>query len=43
MIQEATDKIKLNKERIKIAQRRQKSYIDEHRRSLEFEVGTKFS
>jgi len=39
VIQEATEKIKLIKERIKAAQSRQKAYADNRRRPLEFEVG----
>ena len=43
IIQEATDEIKLIKERMKAAQSRQKAYADNRRRPLEFEVGIKFS
>ena len=39
VIQEATEKIKLIKERMKAAQSRQKAYADNRRRPLEFEVG----
>ena len=34
-----TDKVKANWEKIKIAQDRQKSYVDNRRKDLEFEVG----
>ena len=37
IIQEATNKIKLIKERMKAAQTRQKAYTDNRRRPLEFE------
>ena len=40
-IEEATEKIKLIKERMKAAQSRQKAYADNRRRPLEFEVGDK--
>ena len=43
LIQEATEKIKLIKERFKASQSRQKAYADIRRRPLEFEVGIKFS
>ena len=33
------DKIKVIRDRMKIAQDRQKSYANNHRRDLEFEVG----
>jgi len=39
IIQEATNKIKLIKERMKAAQSRQKAYVDKRRRPLELEVG----
>ena len=39
LVQLTVEKIVLIKERLKIAQRRQKSYADNCRRDLEFEVG----
>ena len=39
LIQEATDKIALIKDRIKAARDRQKSYADNRRKPLEFQVG----
>nr|GEY25734.1 reverse transcriptase domain-containing protein [Tanacetum cinerariifolium] len=39
LIQETTDKVVLIKEKIKAARDRQKSYADNRRKSLEFEVG----
>ena len=38
-MEQTTEKIRAIKERMKIAQDRQKSYADERRRDLEFEVG----
>jgi hypothetical protein len=38
-IQEITDKVKLVRERLRAAQSRQKSYADNCRRDLEFQVG----
>jgi hypothetical protein len=38
-IQEMTDQVKLIRERLKAAQSRQKSYADNRRRDLEFQVG----
>jgi hypothetical protein len=38
-IQEMTDKVKIIKERLKAAKIRQKSYADNRRRDLEFQVG----
>jgi hypothetical protein len=38
-IQEMTDKVKLIKERLKTALRKQKSYADNRKRDLEFQVG----
>jgi hypothetical protein len=35
---ESIDKVKLIRERLKIAQSRQKSYANNHRRDLEFQV-----
>ncbi|XP_062014355.1 uncharacterized protein LOC133730860 [Rosa rugosa] len=39
IIEITTDKIKVIKERLKTAQSRQKSYADNHRRHLEFQIG----
>ncbi|KAK6164056.1 hypothetical protein DH2020_000920 [Rehmannia glutinosa] len=39
LVQEAMEKVKLIKERIRIAQSRQKCYADKRRKYLEFEVG----
>nr|GEV83907.1 putative reverse transcriptase domain-containing protein [Tanacetum cinerariifolium] len=39
MMQETTDKVVLIKERLKAAKDRQKSYVDNRRKPLEFEVG----
>ena len=39
MLQEAMEKVRLIRERLKTAQNRQKSYADNRRRDLEFEVG----
>ncbi|GJX80139.1 hypothetical protein Tco_0328288 [Tanacetum coccineum] len=39
MVQETTDKVVLIKERLKAARDRQKSYVDNRRKPLEFEVG----
>ena len=41
IIQETTDKIFLIKDRLKAARDRQKSYADNRRKPLEFEVGDK--
>ena len=41
IIQEVTDKIKLIKKRMKVGQNRQKTYADNRRRLLKFEVGDK--
>nr|GEW94839.1 putative reverse transcriptase domain-containing protein [Tanacetum cinerariifolium] len=38
-VQETTDKVVLIKERLKVARDRQKSYVDNRRKPLEFEVG----
>ena len=38
-MQQAVDKIQLIKEHLRTAQSRQKSYVDNRRRTLEFEVG----
>nr|GEW28261.1 hypothetical protein [Tanacetum cinerariifolium] len=42
MVQKTTDKVVLVKERIKAARDRQKSYADNRRKPLEFEVGDHF-
>ncbi|KAK6153615.1 hypothetical protein DH2020_013254 [Rehmannia glutinosa] len=39
LVQEAMEKVKLIKERIRTAQSRQKSYADKRRKDLEFEAG----
>ncbi|KAJ8748030.1 hypothetical protein K2173_011851 [Erythroxylum novogranatense] len=39
MIQDTVDKVKLIRSRIKAAQDRQKSYVDQHRRDIEYNVG----
>ena len=39
IVQDITEKIQLIKEKLKIAQDRQKSYADQRRRPLEFEEG----
>jgi hypothetical protein len=39
LVQQTVDGVKLIRERLKIAQDRQKSYADKRRRDLEFEVG----
>nr|GEW36365.1 putative reverse transcriptase domain-containing protein [Tanacetum cinerariifolium] len=39
LIQETTDKVVLMKEKLKAVRDRQKSYVDNRRKSLEFEVG----
>nr|GFC30985.1 putative reverse transcriptase domain-containing protein [Tanacetum cinerariifolium] len=41
VVQETTDKIVQIKERLKVARDRQKSYVDNRRKSLEFSVGDK--
>ena len=40
-IEEAQEKVKLIRERLQVAQSRQKSYADTRRKDLEFEVGDK--
>ena len=40
IVQVTCDKIKVIRDRLKFAQNRQKSYADNRRRDLEFEVGT---
>ncbi|XP_020266350.1 uncharacterized protein LOC109841823 [Asparagus officinalis] len=39
LVQQAIDKIQLVRERLRTAQSRQKSYVDQRRRELEFQVG----
>ncbi|KAL0395414.1 UNVERIFIED_CONTAM: Transposon Tf2-11 polyprotein [Sesamum latifolium] len=41
LVQETVDKIQTVKQCLKAAQDRQKSYVDKHRREMEFEVGEK--
>ncbi|KAJ8760519.1 hypothetical protein K2173_015186 [Erythroxylum novogranatense] len=41
LIQDTVDKVKLIHSRIKMAQDRQKSYVDQHRRGMEYQVGDK--
>ena len=41
IVQDTMDKVKLIKSRLKAAQDRQKSYADQHRREMEYEVGEK--
>ncbi|GKB86911.1 retrotransposon protein, putative, ty3-gypsy subclass [Tanacetum coccineum] len=41
LVQETTDKVVLIKEKLKAARDRQKSYVDNRRKPLEFEVGDK--
>ena len=41
MVQQTTDKIQVIRKRMKDAQDRQKSYADNRRRPLEFQVGDK--
>ncbi|KAK6160494.1 hypothetical protein DH2020_003875 [Rehmannia glutinosa] len=41
LIQDTVEKVKIVKSRLKAAQDRQKSYIDQHRREMEYEVGEK--
>ncbi|KAJ8768807.1 hypothetical protein K2173_023711 [Erythroxylum novogranatense] len=41
LIQDTVDKVKLIRSRIKMAQDRQKSYVDQHRRDMEYQVGDK--
>ncbi|XP_024963226.1 uncharacterized protein LOC112503417 [Cynara cardunculus var. scolymus] len=43
IIQETTDKISIIKERLQTARDRQKSYADNRRKPLEFQVGIKYS
>ena len=41
MIQEIVDKIQIIKKYLKATQDRQKSYVDKHRREMEYDVGEK--
>ena len=41
MVKETEDKVKIIKERLKVASDRQKSYADLKRRDIEYEVGEK--
>ena len=41
LIQEIVDKIQIFKKSLKAAQDRQKSYVDQHRREMEYQVGEK--
>ncbi|KAL0458789.1 UNVERIFIED_CONTAM: hypothetical protein Slati_0506100 [Sesamum latifolium] len=41
LVQETVDKIQTVKQCLKAAQDRQKSYVDKHRREMEYEVGEK--
>ena len=41
LVQDTVDKVKIIKSRLKAAQDRQKSYVDQHRRDIEYEVGEK--
>ncbi|GKD89878.1 putative reverse transcriptase domain-containing protein [Tanacetum coccineum] len=41
LVQETTDKVVLIKDKLKVARDRQKSYVDNRRKPLEFEVGDK--
>ena len=41
LIQETVDKIQIVKKCLKAAQGRQKSYVDKHRKEMEYEVGEK--
>ena len=41
LVQKTNEAIEKIRERIRTAQRRQKSYADKHRRKLEFQVGDK--
>ena len=41
LVQDTVDKIKIIKSRLKTAQDRQKSYVDQHRRDIKYEVGEK--
>ncbi|KAL0455612.1 UNVERIFIED_CONTAM: Transposon Tf2-12 polyprotein [Sesamum latifolium] len=42
LVQETVDKIQTVKQCLKAAQDRQKSYVDKHRREMEYEVGKKY-
>ena len=39
LVQETTEKIRIIRKRMKVAQSRQKSYVDKRRRPLEFTIG----
>ena len=41
LVQNAVDKVNIVKEKLKVAQDRQKSYVDQHRREIEYQVGEK--
>ena len=41
IIQDTMDKVKLIRSRLKAAHDRQKSYVDQHKREIEYEVGEK--
>ncbi|KAL0300420.1 UNVERIFIED_CONTAM: hypothetical protein Sangu_3121700 [Sesamum angustifolium] len=41
LVQQTVDKIQIVKKCLKVAQDRQKSYVDKHRREIEYEVGGK--
>ncbi|KAL0345765.1 UNVERIFIED_CONTAM: hypothetical protein Sradi_4407800 [Sesamum radiatum] len=41
LVQETVEKIQIVKKCLKAAQDRQKSYVDKHRREIEYEVGDK--
>ncbi|KAL2243599.1 UNVERIFIED_CONTAM: Transposon Tf2-12 polyprotein [Sesamum indicum] len=41
LVQETVDKIQVVKKHLKAAQDRQKNYVDQHRREMEYEVGDK--
>ena len=41
MIQKTGDKVKVIRSKLKAAQDRQKSYVDQHRREMEYNVGDK--
>ena len=41
LVQDTVDKVNMIKGRLKAAQDRQRSYVDQHRREMEYEVGEK--
>ena len=41
LVQDTVDKVKIVKSKLKASQDRQKSYADQHRRDMEYEVGDK--